>query len=87
MSELAKIEERLFNTLEGKWFLQDNKILVILPDISLSPIVVAEVPKDTVADESILDFLVNSKSDIIYLINEVKRLKSLIESTATDYVI
>lgn len=87
MSELSKIEERLFNTTEGKWYRSGNRIVVMLPEINLEPIVIAEFPEDTIDYERNLNFILNSRTDIINLINENKRLKSLLEINYVDYVI
>lgn len=87
MSELNKIEERLFNTTEGKWYRSGNRIVVMLPEINLEPIVIAEFPEDTIDYERNLNFILNSRTDIINLINENKRLKSLLEINYVDYVI
>lgn len=87
MSELSKIEERLFNTTEGKWYRVGNKIVVMLPEINLDPTVIAEFPEDTIDFEQNLNFILNSRTDIVNLINENKRLKSLLEINYVDYVI
>jgi hypothetical protein len=84
---MSDIEERLFNATEGKWYRNNNKIVVMLPEISFEPITIAEFPEDTIGFEENLNFLLNSKSDIVYLINENKRLRSLLEVNFVDYVI
>jgi len=87
MSDLSKIEERVFNTTEGKWYRSGNRIVVMLPEINLEPITIAEFHEDVVDFEHNLNFILNARTDIVNLINENKRLKSLLEINYVDYVI
>lgn len=87
MNDLNKIEERVFNTTEGKWYRNGNRIVVMLPEINLEPITIAEFPEETVDFEHNLNFILSARTDIVNLINENKRLKSLLEINYVDYVI
>lgn len=86
-NDILNIEKRVFETTEGKWFVKDNKIIVVLPEISLEPITIASFPEETIEFQKNLDFIVNSRFDIVNLLNEVKRLRALLEINNVDYVI
>lgn len=86
-NDILNIEKRVFETTEGKWFVKDNKIIVVLPEISLEPIIIANFPEETIEFQKNLDFIVNSRFDIINLLNELKRLRALLEINNVDYVI
>ena len=86
-NDILNIEKRVFETTEGKWFVKDNKIIVVLPEISLEPIIIANFPEETIEFQKNLDFIVNSRFDIVNLLNEVKRLRALLEINNVDYVI
>jgi len=86
-NDILNIEKRVFETTEGKWFVKDNKIIVVLPEISLEPIIIANFPEETIEFQKNIDFIVNSRFDIINLLNELKRLRSLLEINNVDYVI
>jgi hypothetical protein len=86
-NEIINIERRVFETTEGKWFAKDDSIIVILPEISLEPIVIANIPANTISYENNINFIINARSDVVNLLNEVKRLRALLEINNVDYVI
>jgi hypothetical protein len=82
---INKIENRIYNITEGKWFVQDDKIMVFLPELSLDNILIADLSSSNMDACNNLDFILNAKDDIISLIHEVKRLRSLLNLNYVDY--
>lgn len=83
--DINKIENRIYNITEGKWFVQDDKVMVFLPELSLDNILIADLSSSNMDAHNNLDFILNAKDDIISLIHEVKRLRSLLNLNYVDY--
>lgn len=85
--DIHNIENRIYNITEGKWFIQDDKIMVFLPEISLENILIADLSSCNIDVNNNLNFILNAKDDIINLVQEVKRLRSLLNLNYIDYTI
>ena len=85
--DINNIENRIYNITEGKWFIQDDKIMVFLPEISLENILIADLSSCNIDVNNNLNFILNAKDDIISLVQEVKRLRSLLNLNYIDYTI
>lgn len=85
--DIHNIENRIYNITEGKWFIQDDKIMVFLPEISLENILIADLSSCNIDVNNNLNFILNAKDDIISLVQEVKRLRSLLNLNYIDYTI
>lgn len=85
--DIHNIENRIYNITEGKWFIQDDKIMVFLPEISLESILIADLSSCNIDVKNNLNFILNAKDDIVNLINEVKRLRLLLNLNYIDYTI
>lgn len=83
--DISKIENRIYNITEGKWFVQDDKVMVFLPELSLDNILIADLSSSNMDAHNNLDFILNAKDDIISLVHEVKRLRSLLNLNYVDY--
>lgn len=83
--EIRKIEDTVYNITEGKWFIKDDKVLVFLPEISLEPILIADFSNSEVDIKNNINFLLCAKNNIVDLIEEVKRLRLLLNLNCVDY--
>jgi hypothetical protein len=83
--DIRKIEDTVYNITEGKWFIKDNKVLVFLPEISLEPILIADFSNSEIDIKNNINFLSCAKNNIVDLIEEVKRLRSLLNLNCVDY--
>lgn len=83
--DISKIENRIYNITEGKWFVRDDKVMVFLPELSLDNILIADLSSSNMDAHNNLDFILNAKDDIISLVHEVKRLRSLLNLNYVDY--
>jgi len=83
--DIKKIEDIIYNITEGKWFIKDDKVLVCLQEISLEPILIADFSNSEVDIKNNINFLLCAKNNIVDLIEEVKRLRSLLNLNCVDY--
>jgi len=83
--DIKKIEDIIYNITEGKWFINDDKVLVCLPEISLEPILIADFSNSEVDIKNNINILLCAKDNIVDLIEEVKRLRSLLNLNCVDY--
>ena len=78
-------EDTIYNITEGKWYIKDDKVLVFLPEISLEPILIADFSTSEVDIKNNINFLLCAKDNFVNLIEEVKRLRSLLNLNCVDY--
>ena len=83
--DIKKIEDIIYNITEGKWFIKDDKVLVCLPEISLEPILIADFSNSEFDIKNNINFLLCAKDNIVDLIQEVKRLRLLLNLNCVDY--
>jgi hypothetical protein len=83
--DIKKIEDTIYNITEGKWYIKDDKVLVCLPEISLEPILIADFSTSEVDIKNNINFLLCAKDNIVDLIQEVKRLRLLLNLNCVDY--